>query len=148
MSCAPLTQTRRHFVPNRRQPFYWGPVSVRHRRVFSDIQTTQFNSPHKLCPPPHPCSTLRRYWSWSTFREPYNCPPPRTRGFVFPSFTYLTAAMLSFVVFLFPFFISFEPQQDSGPPWLSAAPLFGTFRIGSDQLDLDRAVPLWLEVSC
>lgn len=88
---------------------------------------------------------------------------PRTRrgGFValsFPSFTYLTAAALSYVVFPFTFYVSFDPiravdHRDSLRRWISLTPPIGTpcfhfdgfwLRLfGGIMLDVDTQITRW-----
>lgn len=85
--CAPLTQTRCHFVPNRRQPFYSDDVMCQTLvglSKHSDYTVTV----HTSCVP-QPLNFLFTSWSQSTFGEPYNCPPPCTRGFVTLSLSFL-----------------------------------------------------------
>lgn len=133
--CAPLTHTRRHFVPNSH--FYWVLSSVRHWQISQSIQTTQkqSNTTFNLwtC-----CSVLHWYRSQSAS-------PTVHKGicyFVFPSFTYLTAAVLSYIVFPFPLLIiSFDPSRtvdhhDSRPQWPSDQHASVDF----DQSDCDEAV--------
>lgn len=89
------------------------------------------NSPYKLCP-----STFELLALCSIGAGVGQRLLPRTRrgGFValsFPSFTYLTAAALSYVVFPFTFLVSFDPiravdHRDSRHRWISPTPPIGT----------------------
>lgn len=137
--CAPLTHTRRHFVPNSRPPFLLDPVKcqtlVDHSKHSDYTETVHTTVNLWTC-----CSVLRWYWSQSAS-------PAVHKGicyFVFPSFTYLTAAVLSYFVFPFPLFIiSFDPSRtvdhhDSRPQWPSDQHASVDF----DQSDCDEAVSI------
>lgn len=97
--CAPLTHTRRHFVPNSRQPFYSDTVMCQTLAGLSEHSDyTETVHPSRV---PQPVNFL--------FCAPLileSVSPTVHKGVryfvsVFPSFTYLTAAVLSDVVFPF-----------------------------------------------
>lgn len=143
--CAPLTHTRRHFVPNSKQPFLLDPVMCqtlaglsKHSDYTETVHTT-FNL--WTC-----CSVLRWYWSQSAS-------PTVHKGicyFVFPSFTYLTAAVLSYIVFPFPLLSSALTPAEQ---WIIMIVGLNDPPVNMPVLTLIslivmRLFPLYLEVSC
>lgn len=121
MLCAPLTYTRRHFVPNRRPPFYPELVLSDTGFALRPYYTHWLFKPIHLllCP-----LVLESVHVWRIVQ----LSPTVHKGlcyFVFPSFTYLTAAVFSIVVFTFLFFIfhrrrklgCLQSTPDSRPQW-------------------------------
>lgn len=99
------------------------------------------------------CCVLCWYWSQSAIGEPYNCPPPCTRGFVTfsPSFLALPTSqlLLSFVVFPFNLFSSALTPAEQ---WIILIISLNDLLISMPVLTLSglivmRLFPLWLEVS-
>lgn len=95
MLCAPLTYTRRHFVPNRRPPFY--PELV----LCQTLALLFVHTTHIDCLNQFIFYCVRWYWSLSMFGESYNCPLLCTRGFVTLSFLALPTSQLLCLALLY-----------------------------------------------
>lgn len=121
--CAPLTQTRRCFLPNRRLQFLKPPLTPPTNRDTGGSFTPCNSTHHPQLPPrvnvPRRSDLILRSVGTGVSQRncPSICPPPLNAqgGAVFPSFTYLTAAVLSFVVF--PFYAFPVDFRISTKPW-------------------------------
>ena len=104
--CAPLTHTRCQFVPNSH---LLQPRSVSDTGRFVKAVWLHRDGPCVSCPSAvtTSCPVIRWYWSRSVslFVQKRVC------YFIFSSFTYLTAAVLSYVVFPFTLSSALTPAQ-------------------------------------